>query len=157
MAAGRRRESILNLAFANKIKSSPEFAHWLLGKTKFKGSDASVILARGDWPWYQSKSTGVQSETDILIVFQQQAPPERFALHIENKQLKDKFRPNQPELYHIRAKDWLGLPKWGGYKDYEVLLIAPLEFYHRNQDKCDTFHRYIAYEEVAEFIAEFAA
>jgi hypothetical protein len=144
-------------AFAKKVRQSPEFVNWLLSKTKFKGVDAEPTLIRSDNPWYQSLKTGRQSETDILIVFERRDRTQRFALHIENKQAKETFRPDQPELYHERASDWTNMPKWGSYQDYEVILIAPHMFYARHKEKADIFHRYVPHEEIAKFIPEFSA
>lgn len=151
--AGKMQEK----AFAERVKASPEFVKWLLSKTKFNDVDAIPILIRADNPWYQSPRTGRQSETDILIVFERRDRAKRFALHIENKQAKETFRPDQPELYHERAADWMNTVKWGGYQDFEVMLIAPREFYARHREKSDIFHQYLSHEEIAEFIPEFAA
>lgn len=142
-------------AFVEKLKSSPDFVLWFMNKTKFKGVDAILRLVRSDNPWYRSLKTGKDSETDILAVFENKDNALRFAFHIENKRLSDRFRPNQPELYHERATDWLNVPKWGSYQDFEVLLTAPLEFYNRNREKSDIFHHYIPHEEIAAFIPEF--
>jgi hypothetical protein len=144
-------------AFADKVRTSPEFVSWLLSKTKFKDANAVPVLVRSDNPWYQSRKTGRQSETDILIVFERQDGRERFALHIENKQAKETFQPNQPELYHERALDWMNESKWGSYQDFEVMLIAPQVFYTRHKEKADIFHRYVPHDEIAAFVPEFSA
>ena len=144
-------------AFAEKVRTSPEFAKWLLSKTKFKGVDAVPILVRSDNPWYQSRRTGRQSETDILVVFERRDRSDRFALHIENKQAKETFRLDQPELYHERAADWKNTPKWGNYQDFEVMLIAPQEFYEQHKERSAIFHRYLSHEEIATFVPEFAS
>jgi hypothetical protein len=136
-------------AFAAKVRNSPEFAKWLLRYTKFKGLDVEPILVRSDNPWYQSRKTGRQSETDILLVL--------FAIHIENKRLRDKFQPDQPELYHERAADWVGMAKWGNYHDFQCILLAPKGFIEINRPKADIFHNYITHEELSPFIVEFSA
>jgi hypothetical protein len=143
-------------AFVAKIKTSPDFISWVLNKTKFKGADVVIKLVRSDNPWYRSRKTGRESETDILIVFEYRDRPARFALHIENKRLSDRFQPDQPELYYERAKDWLNVPKWGSYQDFEVLLIAPRKFYAKYREQSDIFHHYVSHEEITEFIPEFA-
>src|SRR5664279_1611349 len=139
-------------AFANKLLTSPEFVTWFLSKTKFKDAAVTPILVRSDNPCYQSPTTWSQSETDILAVFECKDRPKRFALHIEKKRLKDSFRPQQPELYHERANDWRNIQKWGNYQDYEVILLAPQQFYERHKERADIFHRYVSYEEVAKFV-----
>jgi hypothetical protein len=40
----RKKESDLDLAFANKIKESPEFSSWLLSRTKFSEYRSRVRL-----------------------------------------------------------------------------------------------------------------
>ena len=144
-------------AFAAKIQESPAFVDWLLGQTKFAGTAVRIALVRSDNPWYRSKSTGIESETDILLVFERIDGLSRFALHIENKRMSDKFRPRQPQLYHERARDWMHMPKWGDYDDFEVVLIAPREFYRRNKEAADVFHRFIPHEQISEHVREFAA
>ena len=142
-------------AFAEKLRISPEFVNWFLSKTKFKDAVATPVLVRSDNPWYQSPTTGRQSETDILAVFEYKDRLERFAVHIENKTSKDSFRPQQAELYHERAKDWLNIQKWGNYQDYEVILIAPQQFYERHKVIASIFHRYVSHEELTRFLPEF--
>jgi hypothetical protein len=143
-------------AFRLKLESSEAFRNWLLSKTGFAGAPVKLVLARSDNPWYESPATGVQSETDILLVFEYADRAERFALHIENKRLKDKFRPRQPELYQERANDWRNTSKWGNYDKFEVILIAPKQFYERYKNEAAKFHRYIPHEEIAPHVPEFA-
>lgn len=152
----RLTEKVLDRIFAAKLTASNEFRTWLLGKTKFAGCTATMLLCRADHPWYISKKTGTQSETDILAVFEEISSPRRFAIHIENKTWNGKFGPNQPELYHERATDWIGLPKYHRYTDFEAILIAPLNFFEFNKERAKIFHQYVSYEDIAEFIPEFA-
>ena len=151
----RVTEKLLDKAFEAKIKDSQEFRSWLLGKTKFSGRQAKLILSRSDNPWYRCKETGKDSETDILLVFEDFATRDRFALHFENKRSNGKFGERQPELYHKRANDWLHMPKWGSYRDFEVIIIAPIFFYRNNSERSAIFHRFISHEAIAEFVPEF--
>ena len=148
-------EKQLDASFHRAFERSGEFATWFLGRTKFSGRRIRIVLLRSDHPWYQSRKTGVQSETDILIVMEDVDTGERFALHVENKLENGKFGRNQPELYHERAADWRRTPKWGDYDDYEVVLIAPSAFRDRNAEKAKLFHVFVAHEEVAGFVPEF--
>jgi hypothetical protein len=150
-------EKQLDAFFHRAFERSEEFSTWFLARTKFAGRRARIALLRSDHPWYQSKRTGVQSETDILIVIEDLDSGSRFALHIENKLANGKFEPNQPELYHERAKDWRFTPKWGNYDAYEVVLIAPRAFRDRNADKAAIFDVYVAHEELAWFVPEFGS
>jgi hypothetical protein len=150
-------ELTLKRALVKQVEESPEFTSWLLARTKFIGVSVSLKMARCDNPWYQSKKSGRQSETDVLLVFERSDNQIRFALHIEIKTAKDRFQPDQPELYHERASDWLGDSKWGNYEDFEVILVAPRTFYEKNREKSDLFHQYIPSEAIAETIPEFAS
>ena len=149
-------EKALNKAFVEEAQRSSQFVVWLLSRTKFRNTPSRLVLARGDNPWYRSKKTGKDSETDILLVFE--TPDTRFALHLENKTPAMRgFRPNQPQDYQERATDWLNTPKWGSYRDFEIGIIAPLVFRAANKAECDVFHRFLSYEEIAAWIPEFAA
>lgn len=114
------------------------------------------MLIRSDHPWYRSKLTGKDSETDILIVLKNRATEGVFALHVENKLAGGKFEPNQPETYKSRAQDWIGLKKFGAYLDYETILIAPAEFIERNAQEASHFDRRIHHEAIAVFLPIFA-
>jgi hypothetical protein len=139
------------------LESSQEFLTWFLGRTKFAGRRIRILLLRSDNPWYQSKRTRKQPETDILLVLEDLDTNDRFALHIENKLANGKFGEDQPELYHERAEDWRGVAKWGSYADYEVVLVAPQCFFERNREKAELFHRFIPHEDIALFVPEFGA
>jgi hypothetical protein len=138
-----------------KLETSEAFRNWFLSKTAFGGKPVKVVLARSDNPWYQSPTTGLQSETDVFVVFEYVDRPERFALHIENKRLRDKFRPKQPELYRERGKDWRHADKWGNYDEFQIVLTAPRRFYQRNKIDADRFDRCISHEDIAQYIPEF--
>jgi hypothetical protein len=146
----RLTEKQLDKVFAAKLEGSSEFRNWFLGRTKFAGLTATMLMCRSDHPWYTSRKTGIQSETDILAVFADIKTQARFAIHIENKTWTGKFGPGQPELYHERARDWIGLPKYYSYTDYEAVLIAPLSFFEFNKEKSAVFDKYVSYEEIAE-------
>ena len=148
-------EKQLDKQFHAKFEQSDEFSAWFLNRTKFAGRATRLILLRSNHPWYQSKKTGVQSETDILIVLEDVNTRGRFAVHVESKLANGKFEPNQPELYHERAADWRGMAKYGAYDDYEVVLIAPRVFYDRYHEQSKIFHRYVPHEDIAHFIPEF--
>src|SRR5690349_20418482 len=108
-------EDLLNLAFANKLTESHEFACWLLGRTKFAdqagqsrllhGEQAAARQARFWWRHWWCTVPGLgDSETDIFLVFEAPKKEERFCLHIENKLINSTFTPNQAENYAARAQ-----------------------------------------------------
>lgn len=148
-------EKQLDTAFHHAIERSEEFRTWFLGRTKFAGRRARIVLLRSNHPWYQSTKTGVQSETDILIILEDLDTRCRFALHVENKLANGKFGPSQPRLYRERAEDWRFVPKWGNYDEYEIVLIAPRTFRDRNAEKADTFDVFVPHEDIAAFVPEF--
>lgn len=146
-------EKELNKLFVNVIKTSPLFKAWFLSETDFIGREAKVVLARDDNPWHKSKITGKESETDILLVFEDKS--KRFAIHIENKTAGDKFRDGQPEEYHARASEWRNTKKYENYDEFRVVLIAPRRFIDANKEKVGIFHHSVAHEDIAAYIPDF--
>jgi hypothetical protein len=138
------------------LERSTKFFNWILGKTKFADCSARIVLLRADNPWYQSKANGKQSETDILLVCEDKKSTKRFALHFENKLADGHFMPEQPEQYELRAREWMNMPKFANYSDFETILVAPHAFYKRNDDKVHHFNKFIPHEDIAIFIPEFA-
>jgi hypothetical protein len=143
-------------AFAEKVRTSPEFVDWFLSLTPFAGKTVEPILIRSDNPWYQSKKTGRQSETDILLVFAEKSTGERFAIHIENKTIGDHFRPEQAELYHERADDWRNTEKWGNYEQFVCVLTAPQKFLDKHADQVAKFHAHVSHETLSNFLPQFS-
>jgi hypothetical protein len=159
-------EKLLDLALETAFKESPEFCYWFLQKTKFSENNAKYHWSRSDHPWgriklnYKNPQTGIEevvikeSETDVLVVFKNQ-DNSVFALHIENKLKDGKFEPLQPDMYSIRARQWLGNPKYQSYSDFQTVLVAPREFHERNTSEAGKFECYISHEEISEHIAIF--
>lgn len=151
-------EKMLDKAFENKIKSSEAFASWFLNKTKFSNRPCSLAFSRSNNPWYTGiwKGKKRDSETGVLLVFEDRTAKEHFAIHIENK-IGSRFTEDQPEIYHQRASDWINRPKYKNYQDFEVVLIAPRAYYESNLEKAKIFHHYVSHEEISRFIPEFGA
>lgn len=149
------------------FKESPAFARWFLDRTKFRGRNGVDRHSRSDNPWSRQRhtvddeTTGEpkevirDSETDILVIFEDVDDHTHFAIHVENKLGHGHFTWMQPEFYHQRAQHWAGNPKFLGYTDYTVVLIAPREFHNRCQSECAKFDMYVPHEEIAEFIPSF--
>lgn len=162
------KEKALDHKLALALRDNTEFRMWFLSKTKFAGRTAQCVLARSDYPWTtvtlesRNEETGEleyirrQGETDVLVVFQDETG-RRFALHIENKIHGGTFTQYQPEGYPERAKKWIGHEKYGNYTEWEAVLVAPLEFRNRVQDKLSFFGALISHEEIAEHIPAFGA
>lgn len=149
----RVTERLLDERFRSSLDEVPGFAEWILSKTKFAGVRAKLVNEPWKFQWYKCKNTGVESETDIFLIFRNLDTSERFALHIENKLANGKFLNGQPWLYHKRGTDWITRRN---YQDFETVLIAPESFYHRYKAEADIFHRFISHEEIAAFVPEFS-
>ncbi|MCB1471004.1 MAG: hypothetical protein KDK08_28450 [Rhizobiaceae bacterium] len=158
-------EDVLCGLFAERVRSSPEFATWMLGHTKFADRASVVRLLAEEqsrrpgkawwrhW-WCGVPKTGRQSETDIFLVFEM-ATGERFALHIENK-IDAPFMPFQPEDYGPRAAH-MANNRWVPYADFATMLIAPRAYLANQAEKCGLFDTTISHEEIAAFIPEYKA
>lgn len=158
-------EKQLDQALATAF-SRPEFSTWFLSHTKFAASTPIFKCSRANHPWSmvsltlidpatgQTSTLSKGSETDILVIFEG-ADRQKIAIHIENKLRGGAFTPLQPEFYHARAAQWKNQAKYGSYTDYEVILVAPQEFYDRHQSECKKFDRFISHEAIASHIPEF--
>jgi len=159
----KQLDKAIAAAFCN-----PDFATWFLSHTKFAPNNSAYKWSRTNHPWSMVSLTVIDpetgelstiskgSETDIFVLFEH-ADGQRIAIHIENKLRAGAFTPQQPEFYHARAKQWQNESKYGLYTDYEVVLIAPQEFYDRNKPECVKFDRFISHEALAAHIPEFKA
>ncbi len=157
-------DKILDDAFIN----SASFSKWFLSKTRFSDIDALYKWSRSDNPWGRftfeitnskdgtTESVTRDSETDILVVFEDK-DQYRFALHIENKLANGHYTDYQPEFYTKRARAWLNNDKFGNYKDFETVLVAPIEFYEKNFQTSQHFDKFISYEEVGILLPEFSS
>lgn len=161
-------EKELDAALENAFKCDIEFTRWFLSKTKFADRCATYLWSRSDNPWGKVRYTAMnpetgmgeaslkECETDVLVVLEA-GNDERLALHIENKIATGKFTALQPELYHLRAEQWKGNPKYQSYTDFDTVLVAPRRFQERNEAQAGLFGCFIAHEEVAEYIPLFAS
>lgn len=169
MASGHelKGEDKLNDLFANKVMHSPEFRAWLLARTKFANLSGHVrildeseymIRPRRFW-WRHWWCAGIpncgEKETDVFLVFEDITDKKRFALHVENKMRNGKFTFLQAECYAARGKHMMNRREFLRYSDFETMLIAPLGFKNQYSEPAALFDRYISYEEIAPFIAEF--
>ena len=160
-----KKEGELDLAFASKMEESPEFRSWILHHTKFRDFSSRARLLHEEqgsdrpiwWKhwWCRIPELGEERETDIFLVFEIEDSGKRFALHIENKKGNGKFLEGQPEGYEPRARFMMNDEKYLSYSEFETVLIAPLVFREKNEEKCNLFGAYIPYEEIAAFIPDF--
>lgn len=159
-------EKQLDAALESALKERADFVQWLLAKTKFANRGAIYHWSRSDHPWGTIDFTSLdpetgltgtskkQCETDVLVVLLAE-DGEFVALHIENKIGSGKFTESQPEMYKPRAEQWRGKPKYKSYTDFQTVLIAPHEFWERNQKQASCFDCFISHEEIAPFIPMF--
>ena len=160
-------EKALDRALAKAIEAPGPFLGWLLGHTKFANRGATLIKCRCDHPWGKHPYTAIdqatgasvqsfrESETDVLVVLRA-SDGETLGVHIENKLGSGRFTADQPEMYAFRAKHWIGNAKYGGYSDFDTILLAPLEFKLRNSDQLRHFGCFVSHEDVATHVPEFA-
>jgi hypothetical protein len=163
----RKKESDLDLAFANKIKESPEFSSWLLSRTKFyeyqslvrllDEEQASIRPRKFWWKhwWCSIPELPKAGETDIFIVFEIKDTNWRFALHVENKKDDSTFEEGQAGAYEFRARHMMNQEDYLNYSDFQTILISPTSFRHRNSTQCELFNCHISYEDIARFIPDF--
>jgi hypothetical protein len=164
----RPSEKELDLALANELASSTEFLRWFLSHTKFASRSAAFVSCRSNSPWgthpfpIKDPSSGStvetmrQSETDVLLIVQA-LDGEILGVHVENKIGTGKFTANQPEMYSHRAKHWIGNAHYGGYKDFDTLLLAPAAFLEQCTDQSKYFGGAISHEELATKIPLFGS
>jgi hypothetical protein len=163
----KQSEKALDRALYKALEARGHFLRWFLARTKFKGRSAILVDCRCDHPWGKhpyfkiDPTTGArvetkrESETDILLTLQAQ-DGEILGVHIENKLGAGKFTSDQPEMYAHRAKHWIGNPRYGGYTDFDTVLVAPLVFIERNKNQLKHFGRFLSHEDIAAHIPEFA-
>jgi hypothetical protein len=159
-------EKELDLALAAELEFNSAFLQWFVTQTKFADCGAVFRSCRANHPWGshpfpstdaatgERASTLRQSETDVLLIVSDRNG-QLLGLHIENKVGAGKFTELQPEMYAHRAAHWIGNPRYGGYADYETVLLAPEVFQRRNKAQAALFGCFVSYEEVGQFIPLF--
>jgi hypothetical protein len=159
-------EKELDLALASELEHNPAFLSWFLSHTKFAGSEVSFHACRANHPWgthpfRHTDGSGAesvqsrQSETDVLLLLKEQNG-RIVAVHIENKVGAGKFTNNQPEMYAQRAAHWVGNPRYGGYEEFDIVLVAPQEFVSRNSEQAAIFPVFVSHESIGQHIPLFA-
>ena len=161
-------EKQLDRALADRLQDDEKFRAWFLSRTLKGGSYCRLVFLRANHPWGKVRTilpnpdTGAlevvvrEAETDVLAVFEGDGG-KRLGLHIENKLAGGKFTPYQPDMYATRAEAWRTLDKYGGYDEWETVLIAPRAFRVRNESDARKFMSFIAHEDLAEYEPAFAA
>lgn len=159
-------EKELDRALAAELEANHKFLDWLVSQTKFAGRGAVFHSCRADHPWGthpfptidpvtgENATTKRQSETDVLLVVSDR-DGQLLGLHIENKIGPGKFTDLQPEMYAHRAAHWIGNPRYGGYADFETVLLAPEVFRERNAIQAALFGCFISHESAGQYIPLF--
>lgn len=159
-------EKELDRELAAQLESNSAFLEWLVSQTKFAGCGAVFRSCRANHPWGthpfpstdpitgETVTSKRQSETDVLLVISDR-DGKLLGLHIENKVGAGKFTDFQPEMYAYRAAHWIGNPRYGGYADFETVLLAPEAFRQRNAAQAEVFDRFVSHEAVAQYIPLF--
>lgn len=159
-------EKELDRALAAELENNTSFVDWLVSHTKFSGCRVTFCSCRADHPWGahpftvvdpntgENITTNRQSETDVLLVVSDQNA-RLLGIHIENKVGAGKFTDLQPEMYAYRAAHWIGNLHYGGYTDFDTVLLAPEVFRQRNASQATLFGCFISHEAVGQHIALF--
>jgi hypothetical protein len=157
--------------FAERVKDSPEFAAWLLRRTKFfpyarharllHEEQMSIRPRKRWWRHWWCEAPGLAKsgrETDIFMVFEVERPsPFRFALHIENKLDNGRFTDGQAQDYAVRANAMTNEADYLDHADFATILLAPEKFVERFPKECGLFDAFVSYDDVAQMIPEFAS
>jgi hypothetical protein len=139
--------------FWRAIRTNVAFQAWFLARTKF-ADHALELVGDEKWHqrWHRDPVTGLDSETDILLIFKDQSTGKRFAVHIENKPPGGLWEPHQPENYRKRGANRMS--NWR-YVDFQVALIAPTSFIAGSISELEHFDIAVSYEALDEFVPEF--
>lgn len=159
-------EKELDRALARELETNREFLAWVIASTKFAESGATFHSCRADHPWGTHPFPGIdpvtgastsvrrQSETDVLLIVSDR-DGRLLGLHFENKVGAGRFTDLQPDMYAHRAAHWIGNQRYGGYADFDTVLVAPEAFRHRNASQAALFGCFLSHETVARFIPLF--
>ena len=145
----------LDQLFWKSISTDLNFQAWFLERTKFRG-EPLVLLTSEAWHqrWYRDPETGMDSETDITLIFKNSESQKLFSVHIENKPLHRAWEKDQAENYRKRAAN--RMIKWK-HADCEVALMAPRKFIDKHPDEARHFDFTMTYEEVGLYVPQFRA
>ena len=152
--------------FAEKVRTSREFAAVLLSLTKFRDCAGRArllyeeqIAARPNvrpdrwwrhW-WCKIPELGRERETDIFLVFEDTLSGARFALHIENK-LDAPLSLGQAEDYEPRARFMARKERYLCYSDFTTILLCGAGYEAKNLVKAAVFDTVIHHERVSAFL-----
>lgn len=164
----KKSEKDLDKALAVALEGNTELLAWVVSHTKFKGRKLGFESCRSNHPWgghpfvAENLETGVkeetrrESETDVLLILRD-GENRLVALHIENKLGFGAFTELQPEMYEQRARHWIDNPKYGNYRDFDTVLLAPEAFRDRNVEQVRHFGCFISHEQMARYVPEFGS
>jgi hypothetical protein len=159
-------EKELDTALERAFAEDPGFVDWFTEQTRFAGRGAHYSWSRSNnayskFPFaVEDPVTGAhvmvtrEGETDVLVVLEDRDGV-RLALHIENKLRNSSFTPDQPAMYHARAKHWIGQKRYGEYTHFLTVLVAPERFRERNPKLSTQFDHYISHEKIASHVPAF--
>ena len=166
----KTNEDDLCRAFAEAVRSSPEFRAAVLSRTKFAGS---AMTARSLWEeqaqarpkvlpdrwwrhwWCKVPEVNRERETDIFLVFEDEVTAERFALHVENK-LDARFTDGQAADYEPRGRHMLNKPRYLSHTDFTTMLLCPKAYAELKPGHAVYFDAVLHHEDVGVYLPEFA-
>jgi hypothetical protein len=97
-------EKELDELFWKAISTNVAFQSWFLQRTKF-ATNALDLVVEEKWHqrWYKDPISGKESETDILLVFNDRENSDRYAIHVENKPRHGKWRAQSTRELAVRS------------------------------------------------------
>jgi hypothetical protein len=120
---------------------STSFAFWFRKQVDaFPDGEAQVVDV------VVSKSDNL-GESDLVVVYQQSAADQRFAIFIEDK-IDAPLQPEQAARYRQRAQ--VGVRK-GHFAEFQVVLCSPAAYRDVHPDAA-LFDAFVSFEEIAEYL-----
>lgn len=164
-------EDDLCRAFAERVANSQDFKNWILFQTKFASQRFTSRLLKQEqalarprvlpdrwwrhWFW-RIPELGKEHETDVLLLFADDAEGRRFVLHVELK-LGSKLSAGQAASYAPRARHVMEHERRLTHHDFANVYVAPARTILASGADAEVFDAVISLEAIAVVIEDFAA
>ncbi len=143
MVDWRIYERDVDIVLAEEFYSNPEFATWILSKTKSFANYADARVSK-----VQVSLTDQIGESDLVIVFEN-SDKSTVAVLIEDK-IDAVFQNEQLARYRLRGENGITKDQWDAF---EVILCAPRAYIQKSPVAAQ-FDGTIAYEDIAAWLRD---